>query len=182
MKIILASNSPRRKELLKSFGVDFEVIPAKGEETVDNYNSVYELCEILATNKASEVFSKHGGIVLGADTVVSYMGKVFNKPSNEQDAVNTLKLLSGKTHEVITGYAIITNNKKIISHEITKVTFNNLSDELISSYVKTGSPLDKAGSYGIQDGFNLVKSIEGSYSNVVGLPVEKIVKILREMQ
>ncbi len=182
MKIILASNSPRRKELLRKANVDFEVIPATLEEKVDNCDSVYELAKKLATNKATEVFLKHGGIVIGADTIVSYNGKVFNKPRNEKDAIETLTSLSGKTHEVITGFAIISKDVKIISYEVTKVTFNNLSENHIKEYVKTGLPLDKAGSYGIQDGYNLVKSIDGSYSNVVGLPVEKIVKILREMQ
>ncbi len=182
MNVILASNSPRRKKLLEDANVCFEVIPSAIEEKVENYNSVYQLAEILATNKATEVFSKHGGIVIGADTIVSYNGKIFNKPINKQDAIDTLKLLSGKTHEVITGYAIISSEVKIISHEITKVTFNDLSDETILNYVNTGSPLDKAGSYGIQDGFNLVKNIDGSYNNVVGLPVEKIVEILRKIQ
>ena len=181
MKIILASNSPRRKELLKNANVCFEVIPSTCEEKINFATSVYKLAEILAENKATEVFNKHGGLVLGADTIVTYNGKIFNKPKDEKDAINTLKFLSGKTHEVITGYALISKSVKIISHEITKVTFNDLTEKLILDYVRTLSPLDKAGSYGIQDGYDLVKSIDGSYSNVVGLPVEKIVEILREI-
>ncbi len=180
MEIILASNSPRRKELLESKNIKFKVIPATKEEVILPNKSVYALTEILAENKAREVFDHYGGIVLGADTVVSYNGKIYGKPKDKKDAIKTLKLLSNKTHEVITGYAIISNNFKYISHEVTKVTFNNLSDELINNYVNTGSPLDKAGSYGIQDGFDLVKDIDGSLSNVIGLPVEKIVKILKE--
>ncbi len=180
MEIILASNSPRRKELLKKQNIKFKVIPATKEEVVLNNASVYDTTEILATNKAREVFELYGGIVLGADTVVSYNGKIYGKPKDKKDAIKTLKLLSNKTHEVITGFAIISSDFKYISHEVTKVTFNNLSDELINNYVNTGSPLDKAGSYGIQDGFDLVKEIDGSLSNVIGLPVEKIVKILKE--
>ena len=100
----------------------------------------------------------------------------FGKPKSEEDAFNTLKLLSNKTHEVITGFAIISKDFKYVSHEITKVTFNNLTDKLILDYIKTGSPLDKAGSYGIQDGYNLVKEIVGDYENVVGLPTNKILR------
>ncbi len=180
MEIILASNSPRRKELLKSQNISFKVIPSTCEENEPFLGEVYPYVEALAFSKANEVFLKHGGIVLGADTVVYRDGKLFGKPRNEEDAIQTLKLLSNSVHEVITGFAIISKNLKIISHEVTKVTFNRLSDELILSYVKTGSPLDKAGSYGIQDGFDLVKSIDGSLSNVIGLPVERIVKELKE--
>ncbi len=180
MEIILASNSPRRKELLEGQNIKFKVIPARKEEVILTNKSVYALTEILAENKAREVFEKHGGIVLGADTVVSYNGKIYGKPKDKNDAIQTLNLLSNKTHEVVTGFSILSKSFKYTSHEVTKVTFNNLSDELINNYVNTGSPLDKAGSYGIQDGFDLVKSIDGSLSNVIGLPVERIVKILKE--
>lgn len=180
MEIILASNSPRRRALLTEYGINFKVIPPKNEETPPKNVSVYEYVEILAREKATEVYNENGGIVLGADTIVTLNGKIFGKPTSKEDAFNTLKLLSNKTHEVITGYAIISKDFNYISHEITKVTFNNLSDRLILDYVNTGSPLDKAGSYGIQDNFNLVKEIEGSLTNVIGLPVEKIAEILRE--
>lgn len=180
MEIILASNSPRRRALLTEYGINFKVIPPKNEETHPKNVSVYEYVEILAREKATEVYNDNGGIVLGADTIVTLNGKIFGKPTSKEDAFNTLKLLSNKTHEVITGYAIISKDFEFVSHEITKVTFNNLSDSLILNYVNTGSPLDKAGSYGIQDNFNLVKEIEGSLTNVIGLPVEKIAEILRE--
>lgn len=180
MEIILASNSPRRRALLTEYGINFKVIPPKNEETHPQNVSVYEYVEILAREKATEVYNDNGGIVLGADTIVTLNGKIFGKPTSKEDAFNTLKLLSNKTHEVITGYAIISKDFEFVSHEITKVTFNNLSDSLILDYVNTGSPLDKAGSYGIQDNFNLVKEIEGSLTNVIGLPVEKIAEILRE--
>ena len=182
MEIILASNSPRRRQLLTEFNVNFKVIPPIKEETKPTNVSVYKYAEILATEKATEVFENNGGIVLGADTIVCYNGKIFGKPKSEEDAFNTLKLLSNKTHEVITGFAIISKDFRCVSHEITKVTFNNLTDKLILDYIKTGSPLDKAGSYGIQDNVNLVKQIDGNLNNVIGLPVERIVKILREIK
>lgn len=182
MEIILASNSPRRKQLLTEYDINFKVIPPISEESKPKNVSVYKYAEVLAEEKATEVFNKHGGIVLGADTIVCFNGKIFGKPTSEQDAFYTLKLLSNKTHEVITGFAIISKNFKYISHEITKVTFNNLSNELILNYIKTGSPLDKAGSYGVQDDVNLVKKIDGDLNNVIGLPVERIVKILREIE
>lgn len=179
MEIILASNSPRRRQLLKEYGINFKVIPPIKEESHPQNVSVYDYVEILARDKATEVYADNGGIVLGADTIVSYDGKIFGKPTSEEDAFNTLKLLSNKTHEVITGFAIISKDFNFISHEITKVTFNDLSDSLILDYIKTGSPLDKAGSYGIQDDFNLVKEIDGDLNNVIGLPVRRIVEILR---
>ncbi len=181
MEIILASNSPRRKELLKNANINFKVIPSLIEEKC-NLKNVYKYAESLATQKAIDVFNLNGGIVLGADTIVCYNGKIFGKPKNQEEAIKTLRFLSSKTHEVITGFAIISKDFKYISHEVTKVTFNNLSEELIQNYVKTGSPLDKAGSYGIQDGFDLVKKIDGSLSNVIGLPVERITEILRGIQ
>lgn len=178
MNIILASNSPRRKELLKSIGVNFTVIPSNYEEPKITLPPE-EYAVFLAFNKANSVFSTHGGIVLGADTIVVYNDMILGKPKDEFDAVNTLKLLSGKTHKVITGYAIISNNKIIKDYCVTKVTFNELSNQTINAYVKTKSPLDKAGAYGIQDGFDLVKEINGDYDNVVGLPTKDIENHLR---
>ena len=178
MEIILASKSPRRKELLSKENIPFKVIPSLIEEKCE-FTNVYEYAERLATLKANDVYSSNGGVVLGADTIVCYNGQIFGKPKNKLDAINTLKFLSSKTHEVITGFAIISKDFKYISHEVTKVTFNALSEDLILKYVNTGSPLDKAGSYGIQDGFNLVEKIDGSLTNVIGLPIEKISQILR---
>jgi septum formation protein len=114
--------------------------------------------------------------------VIVYLdGLILGKPKDKQDAINTLKLLSGKTHIVCTGYAIISKNKKVISSEKTFVTFNELSNELILDYVNSGLCMDKAGSYGIQDGYPLVKEIKGDYQNVVGLPINKIKGILNEL-
>ncbi len=179
--IILASNSPRRKELLTKAKIKFKVIVSNVDESVLLDLPAHELAKKLSYDKAKAVYDLHGGIVIGADTIVFLDGKILGKPKDEKDAKNTLLKLSNKTHSVITGYTIISKNKTICDYEETKVVFNKLSEELINSYVETGLPLDKAGSYGIQDGFNLVKEIVGDYDNVVGLPTSKIVKELMEL-
>lgn len=184
MKLILASGSPRRKDLLKEYGFDFTVIPSAFEES--NLLLSPELtAKSNALGKAKDVFSTlcdDGTVVLGADTIVVLDNKILGKPLNTDQAKSMLKNLSDKTHLVITGYAIVKKDYVLTDAVITKVTFNPLTDELIDKYVATGSPMDKAGAYGIQDGFNLVKDINGSYNNVVGLPVEiikdKLLKLL----
>ncbi len=182
MKVILASNSPRRKELLKSAGVDFTVVPSSFLEPKNTGLSPKEYAEFLAYNKALDVFNERGGVVLGADTIVVLNGEILGKPKDEKDAERMLKSLSGKLHYVITGYSIITKDKVYKGHDITKVTFKKLSNQLICEYIKTGSPLDKAGAYGIQDKVLLVDKVEGDYDNVVGLPTYKILKILAEIK
>lgn len=181
MKIILASNSPRRRELLSNAGVDFKVIVSNFVEDEKPELSPYEYAEYLAFSKAQSVLVSNGNsIVIGADTIVVKNGEILGKPRNEQHAKEMLKKLSGSEHEVVTGYAVLTSGKKIISHDITKVIFNELSEEFINDYVNSGSPMDKAGAYGIQDG-GLAKSIVGEYDNVVGLPTKKILKALTEI-
>ena len=180
MNITLASKSPRRKDLLSREGIKFTVKSPDFDEPENFGLSPRKYVEYLAYNKAKSVLDKVGGIVIGADTVVVLDGQVLGKPANESDAEFMLKALSNKTHEVITGYAVISSDKKVISSEVTSVTFNALSDEVIKSYVSTKSPLDKAGAYGIQDGDFLVKEIHGDYDNVVGLPVKLIKNILTE--
>ena len=182
MKIILASNSPRRRELLKENGVDFTVIPSDFKEGENDGLTPEEYVEFLAKGKAQAVFEKNGGVVIGADTVVVLDGKILGKPKDEKEAVSMLSSLSNKTHTVMTGYAVITSGKTVSGVEKTLVTFNELSPELINAYVETGSPLDKAGAYGIQDEALLVKEIVGDYDNVVGLPTFKILQILTEIQ
>ncbi|MBO7214596.1 MAG: septum formation protein Maf [Clostridia bacterium] len=182
MNIILASNSPRRRELLAENGVKFSVVPSSFIEEENSGLPPEKYVEFLALGKAKAVFEKTGGVVIGADTIVVLNGEILGKPKDENDARAMLKKLSSNSHEVITGYAVITSEKTINSHETTLVTFNNLSDSLIESYVATGSPLDKAGGYGIQDGFPLVSKIEGNYDNVVGLPTAKILQILTELK
>lgn len=180
MKVILASNSPRRKQLLSEIGVDFTVIPSNFIEPKNFGLSPEKYVEFLAKSKAESVFKTHGGVVIGADTVVVYEDKILGKPKNEIDAISMLTSLSNKTHRVITGYAIISENKIISNYEVTYVTFNNLSKRFIEDYVKSGSPLDKAGAYGIQDDDRIVKNIIGDYDNVVGLPTKKIIDALTE--
>ena len=119
--------------------------------------------------------------VIGADTVVFEGGEILGKPKNEEEGVKMLKRLSGRTHSVVTGYAVITKDKIISGSVVTEVTFNNLSDELISEYIKSGLYKGKAGSYGIQDPFPLVKSYKGSLTNVIGLPIETIIPILEKI-
>ncbi len=179
MKIILASNSPRRKELLEKSGVTFTVIPSNVEENISKNLPPIEYAKTLALIKANDVFSKHNNIVIGADTIVVYNNRIIGKPTDENDAFNTLKMLSGKTHQVITGYALLCKDTIINDYSLTEVTFNNLTDELINDYIKNCNPLDKAGSYGIQDGYPLVKSYSGDYDNIVGLPTSKILELLR---
>ena len=184
MKLILASGSPRRKELLKEYGFDFTVIPSSFNET--NLLLSPELtAKSNALGKAKDVFDTiccDDAVILGADTIVVLGDKILGKPQNTDQAKSMLNALSGKTHLVITGYAIVSKDNVYVDSEITKVTFNQLSDDLIDNYVSTGSPMDKAGAYGIQDGFDLVKEISGSYTNVVGLPIEiikdKLIKLL----
>lgn len=159
---------------------NFEVIPATGEEEKNPALSPEETACRLAENKCDEVFSKTGGVVIGCDTVVVYDGKVLGKPESEDDAEQTLKMLSGKTHYVITGVCVRSPYKKVTDYEFTEVTFNTLSPEFIKSYVKGGSPMDKAGSYGIQDE-GVVKNYHGSYTNVVGLPVALVKKMIEEV-
>ncbi|MGN1104873.1 MAG: Maf family protein [Candidatus Coproplasma sp.] len=178
--VILASASPRRRELLTQVFPKFEIIPAKGKESADKGLPPEEYVCALAEQKCSEVFSSHPDcLVIGCDTIVVFDGKVLGKPKDEADAVKTLKALSGKTHQVLTGVCIRTRQKKLVKADVTEVTFNQLSDEFIKSYVESGSPMDKAGSYGIQDG-GVVGSYFGSYTNVVGLPVELVKAMVKE--
>lgn len=184
-KIILASSSPRRVEILENLGIKFDVVPSKYEEVIDN-KLPEELVCFLAENKALEVSSRvmDGDLILAADTMVFIDGRALGKPHTKSAAYNMLKDLSGKKHEVITGLCLISRklNRTYIDYEITNVFFKELSDEEIWGYIHTGEPLDKAGAYGIQ-GFGglLVRRIEGCYFNVVGLPIYKLYNGLREM-
>lgn len=174
----MASASPRRKELLGELVEKFEIIPAQGEECADGFSTPAELVQGLARQKAEEVARLYGGAdkyVLGADTVVALDGRVLGKPKSAEHAKEMLVALSGRAHEVFTGVCISypkDGERRVLTDVCrTEVVFETLSEEFIDEYVKGGSPMDKAGAYGIQDG-GLVKEIKGSYSNVVGLPVE----------
>lgn len=184
-KIILASSSPRRIEILKNLGIKFDIVPSNYEEVIVNKLPEDLVC-YLARNKASEVSSRvqGGDLVLAADTMVFADNRLLGKPHTESAAYSMLKSLSGKKHQVITGLCLISKklNKTFIDYEVTNVFFKELSDEEIWDYIHTGEPLDKAGAYGIQ-GFGglFVKRIEGCYFNVVGLPIYKLYIGLREM-
>ena len=176
MAVILASASPRRRELLGYIVSDFECIPADIDETIPEGVSAEESAEYLACKKAESIAESHrSDIVIGSDTVVVYDGKVFGKPENEEDAERMLRALSGKVHRVITGVCIMSGRKKKSFSETTEVEFFELSDDEIKDYIATGSPMDKAGAYGIQDGALLpARSIKGDYFNVVGLPAARL--------
>ncbi len=184
----MASASPRRKELLAEIIQNFDVLPAKGKEVVIGAPTPEELVKQLAEQKATEVATlpqAKGKCVLGSDTVVAFRGQVLGKPKDEEDAVRMLELLSGNTHEVYTGVCIVYPKadgmkEKLVDAACTKVLFETLTKDMVASYVKTGSPMDKAGAYGIQDG-GLVKEIQGSYSNVVGLPIELVREMLEKI-
>ena len=181
-KIILASGSPRRKEFLELAGVPFEIVVSEVEETIGAYSSPSDIVMSLALQKASAVAETNGDhIVLGADTIVTYDSRVLGKPSNEDEAKEMLRLLSGKTHEVYTGVAIIAKDKTVTFYERTEVTFWELTEEEIDVYVASKEPLDKAGSYGIQGkGSIFVQHIQGDYYSVVGLPISRLVRELKQ--
>ncbi len=184
----MASASPRRKELFAELVEKFEIIPARGEERADGTLFPEDLVKVLAAQKAAEVAAlpqAKGKAVLGSDTVVALDGEVLGKPLDKDDAVRMLCALSGRTHEVFTGVCIIYPKgqgvSQITSAACTKVRFLPLTKERIAAYVATGSPMDKAGAYGIQDG-NLVEKIDGSFSNVVGLPLELCKELIERIE
>ena len=181
--LILASASPRRQELISLISSDATVHPSMVDETVPDGISPDAVPEFLAVKKASDIAAKfQSDTVVGADTVVIVDNEILGKPKDRKDAFRMLKLLSGKTHKVITGCAIFKGNKSISFSETTLVTFYSLTDEEINSYVDTNEPMDKAGAYGIQGiGSLLVKEIHGDYFNVVGLPVAKLNKALKKI-
>ncbi len=181
-KIILASASPRRRELLAWAGVDFQVITGSGEEHIretEPSRIVEELSAEKAFQVAETISEEEGTVVIGADTIVSFQGKILGKPSDKADSRKTLEMLQGNTHQVYTGVTIAFFQEGRWQHrsfsECTDVTFYPVSEEEIEAYVETGDPADKAGSYGIQGPFGIyVKEIRGDYHNVVGLPVARL--------
>ncbi len=180
-RLILASNSPRRRELMSLVGYKYEVIPSNACE-LDCGDDASEIVRINALNKAKEVFTRvgKGNIVVGADTVVCYNGNILGKPKDVRDAKAMIKMLSGTVHEVITGYAVVGDMGERSDACVTKVKFRNLTDAEIDAYVKTLEPMDKAGAYGIQEkGCLLAESFEGDYFNIVGLPVARVYEMLK---
>ena len=184
-RLILASASPRRSDILKRAGFEFEVIPSLCEEKLSDSSFSYEKIENLACQKAKNVSDNHPELIdakiLGADTVVVLDNKILGKPKDKEDAFSMLKSLSGKTHFVVTSICIIdlkTDNKQIKS-TTSYVTFNELNDEQILSYIENFKPFDKAGAYGIQElPSDFVKDIQGSYENIVGLSSETVKNML----
>ena len=182
IKIILASGSPRRQQFFKDLDLDFEVRLKEIEEIFPETLQSLAITDYLAVLKASafegELLSNE--LLVTSDTLVWLNGKALGKPKDYQDAFQMLRDLSGETHEVITSVCFKTKNKTEIVNEITKVTFNHLSDEAIAYYLDNYKPFDKAGSYGIQEwvGLTGISKIEGSYTNVVGLPTEKVYRYL----
>lgn len=181
-ELILASGSPRRKELLETAGLSFSIIVADITEVIPDGASPEEAVKSLALQKAQAVAKLYPDcVVLGSDTVVVSGGEILGKPKDEADAEKMLGELSGKIHKVCTGVAIIGPEKTKNFCETTEVEFHDLSEKEISDYVKTGEPMDKAGAYGIQGkGCVLVKRINGDYFNVVGLPVSKVYRELAD--
>lgn len=183
--LILASGSPRRQQFFKDLDLDFEIRLKEIEEIYPPELKAYEITNYLAELKASayEGELNPNEILITSDTIVWHNDKALGKPKDEQDAFEILKSLSNATHEVITSVCFKTNEKIEILHEITKVTFNELSEESIRYYLENYKPYDKAGSYGIQEwiGFIGVSKIEGSYANVMGMPTDKVYEYLNNL-
>ena len=174
--LYLASQSPRRTELLTQVGIDHTVVSSSYEEPNEGCDSPIEMVKAQALGKARcAVGIPEGGIVLGADTIVVLDNEVLGKPQDEADARQMLERLSGRSHSVVTGVALLIKGDEVVFHNETKVYFKELAPFEIESYIASGEPMDKAGAYGIQGkGALWVEKIEGSYTNVVGLPVEHV--------
>lgn len=186
MKIILASASPRRKELLSKIGLKFEVIPSEYDEKISDNIFSYKKIETLALNKAKDVEKKvnEPAIIIAADTVVVLDGKILGKPHSKQEAKEMITSLGGKTHEVITSIAMInTSSKKtIVKSTSTEVTFRNLEPEEIEEYINTDEPYDKAGAYAAQGlAAIFIEKINGCFNNVVGISVFEVNRMLKEI-
>lgn len=176
---VLASQSPRRRRLLRQIGLEFEIDPSEKPEIWPGDLAPGGAVEELARQKATDVSKRHkDSLVLGADTIVALHDSILGKPETEAEAVDMLQNLSGKTHNVYTGICLVDTRDDVIyqTHATTRVTFANLSEHEIAAYIATGSPMDKAGAYGIQDdlGALLVESIQGDFYNVVGLPLRTL--------
>lgn len=184
-KIILASGSPRRRELLKQAGLNFEVQPSDYDEEMKSHDFSYAKIENLAYNKAEDVADKQTepAIIIGADTVVVLDGIILGKPHSRDEAFHMLKALSGVKHSVVTGHCVINqyNNTTKVQSVTTTVEFETLTDKMINDYIDNYKPFDKAGSYGIQElpeGY--VKSVDGSFDNVIGLCTKTVLDMINE--
>lgn len=190
-KVILASASPRRRELLEQIGIDFEVIVSKADENISEPTKE-QLVMKLSSIKAMAVYDEYGmkdenTLIIGADTVVAFEGKILGKPKDEEAAKEMLKMLSSNTHEVLTGVTILYKRngelKRETFYDKTLVYTYEISEKEIDEYIMTKEPMDKAGSYGIQGiGAKFIEKIDGDYNNVVGLPVSKIYQKIKEIE
>ena len=181
MKLILASQSPRRRELLGLLGIPFEIRVPNADETMDPTGEPAQQVALVSRRKAEATPREEDAVVVAADTIVVCDGTILGKPKDPEDAVRMLRLLSGRTHQVMTGLTVLYQDKVCSHTEVTQVTFRELSDSEILGYVRSGEPMDKAGAYGIQGGAALfAQGICGDYYNVVGLPVCRLVQVLQE--
>jgi len=184
--LILASGSPRRQQFFKDLDLDFEIRLKEIEEIYPPELKAVEITDYLAKLKANafEGELKTNEILVTSDTIVWHENKALGKPKNAQEAFEMIKSMSNKTHEVITSVCFKTNSASVLLNDITKVTFNELSDEAILYYIENYKPYDKAGAYGIQEwfGFMAVAKVEGSYTNVMGLPTAKVYKYLSTLE
>lgn len=182
MDLILASQSPRRRELFELIGLPFTALVSEADEDIP-FEEPGTYVEKLALRKAEAVFAEHPkACVVGADTIVWLDGAIIGKPRDEADAYHILRTLSGRTHTVYTGLAVLAPNSREVLHDITKVTFAPLTDEEIWAYIRTGEPMDKAGAYGVQGkGAIFVERVEGCYFTVIGLPVPQLYQALSKL-
>lgn len=182
MQLILASGSPRRKELLSLFHIPFTVVPADVDETMDPANAPCEEVARLSAKKARAVKREPDDVVIAADTIVVCEGKVLGKPKSEENAYHMLSLLSGRDHQVMTGCTVLRGEKCETFTEVTDLHFRTLSEREIRAYIAGGEPMDKAGAYGIQGGAALFcRRMEGDYYNVMGLPVCRLWQTLQSI-
>jgi len=179
MELILASCSPRRREMFALIGLDYKVIPSDADENIPPC-SPDKFVEELSLRKAAAVKKHHpGACVVGSDTIVAIDGEIIGKPVNEEDAFRILSRLSGNTHTVYTGLAVLTDDSTEVLHDCTRVTFAKLSEQEIRDYIASGEPMDKAGAYGIQGPAGVfVERVEGCYFTVIGLPLPKLYQAL----
>ncbi len=182
MKLILASQSPRRQELLRLFGLPFEVRVADIDETMDMEKSAFEEVARVSRCKALAVPRTPEDVVIAADTIVVCEGRVLGKPHSEAEAEKMLQLLSGRDHQVMTGVTVLRGGQERVFTEVTDLHFRPLSQKEIGRYIQSGEPMDKAGAYGIQGGAALFcEKMAGDYYNVMGLPVCRLGQVLREL-
>lgn len=182
--IILASASPRRREILTNAGIDYIVHPSSFDEKSIEINDINLITKVLSYHKAKDVQKVYpNDIIIASDTIVSINNEILGKPSNKKDAYDMLSKLQGKTHKVITGVCILYKKRKFNFQTISHVTFDTMTNNEINEYIETLEPMDKAGAYAIQGkACKYIKSIKGDYYSIVGLPINKVVKCLNKLK